>query len=76
MHPRVRLHRWTDAQWERQRALLEPVTGDLFADLPATDAPREPARDPAPTASGPPPTPARAPVPAPRRANYVQSWKR
>ncbi|MCK7579280.1 MAG: phage terminase large subunit family protein [Chromatiales bacterium] len=31
MHPRVRLHLWTDAQWQRQQDLIEPATQDLFS---------------------------------------------
>ena len=39
MHPHHRLHRWSDAQWERHRQALEPATGDLFGALPADGPP-------------------------------------
>jgi phage terminase large subunit GpA-like protein len=45
MHPKIQLHRWTDARWARQESLVQPSNGDLFsapaAASPAGAAPRE-----------------------------------
>lgn len=74
MHPRVRLHRWTDAQWAKQQQMLEPVTGDLFSagasvvfDNPPSDLEESPLTPPP---RRPPPT-----LPS-RRSNFVSGWRR
>jgi phage terminase large subunit GpA-like protein len=79
-HPRHRLHRWTDAQWEGQRQALEPGMGDLFAPLAPPAVSRE-----TPAEIEVPPDPAASPMPPPaprastRRARggggWVGRWK-
>jgi phage terminase large subunit GpA-like protein len=86
MHPRHRVHQWTDAQWERQRQALEPVNGDLFssvAQAPATPN-HESIPDEAEIKETPPPAQKRKP---PARSNngnnrngfgkpgWVNSWR-
>jgi len=66
MHPRVRLHRWTDAQWARQAELIEPVTGDLFSQ-PAPVHPTPVTQGP-PAATAPPP-------PQRTRRGFVSRWR-
>jgi phage terminase large subunit GpA-like protein len=39
MHPQHRVHRWTEAQWQRLRQVLEPITNDLFSVGMAPPAP-------------------------------------
>ena len=58
MHPQHRLHRWSEAQWEKHRQALEPATGDLFGGTLPDGLP-----------AGLPPPP-----PKPRLTSRASSW--
>lgn len=72
MHPRHRLHRWTPAQWERQRQALEPEL-DLFNAIVAPLL-ELPPLEPLPE---PPPTPTKRPYVTQQRkpGGWVKSWR-
>ncbi len=85
------LHNYTQRQWDRLEAVIQPQTRDLFEPsiepAPRPDAHSEekaPAPTPAPRHQAAPPAPPIAPAPAPRpaiapprpRSNFVQGWRR
>ena len=69
-HPRLRIHMMKDSDWTRYRAVIEPATGDLFAQNPDANA----AHAPAPATETPAPAKPRA-RPG-RRANWVNGYKK
>lgn len=74
MHPQYRLHRWSEAQWEKHRQALEPSMGDLFTPMAMPPAkPTQAVSEPQEAIANPPP-PQAVPV-RPRRANFATGWR-
>jgi phage terminase large subunit GpA-like protein len=74
MHPRHRLHRWTDAKWIELEGAMQPTQGDLFG-MPLGPEIEAPGVSPEPPADSPPPVPPRG-GPRPRGGRgWVDGWK-
>lgn len=69
-HPKLRIHLMRDVDWTRFAAVMQPATGDLFAQQTAPEQPAKPI-DPTPLSPG-----RTRPRMVPRKSGFAQNWKR